>query len=146
MKKLLFLTSLILTITINADEFSDLKNKKEETIAKNPFANNKASCSSTTSTGVKLTESWHFFKTAEGEIYLRDLGGIIHKGSYTLQGSVLKLKQTSSKVGLKETLTDVETDLKFKITPKGFDYIFTNKIGTKLLYECIWTGSSMSKF
>ena len=144
MKKYFLIMCLMLTSVVFADEFSDLKQKKDEVISKNPFANNKASCSSTTSKGIKLTESWFFFKT-ENDVYLRDLGGIIQKGTYQIDNDLIKLKQTSSKIGLKETVVEVESDLKFKLTPKGFDYIFTNKKGDKYLYECLWTGSSMSK-
>lgn len=144
MKKCLLIMCLMLTAA-HADEFSDLKKKKDDVVAKNPFANNKAKCSSTTSTGVKLSESWWFFKT-EDDVYLRDLGGIIQKGTYQIDNDLLKLKQTSSKIGLKETPVAVESELKFKIAPKGFDYIFTNKNGEKFLYECLWTGSLMSKF
>lgn len=145
MKLYTLVALLVFNLSVKADDFSELKSKKADIVSKNPFATNKANCSSTTSNGVKLTESWFFFKTAEGDVYLRDLGGIIHKGTYQVANDLITLKQTSSKVGLKETLTEVETELKFKISFKGFDYIFTNKKGDKYLYECSWTGSSASK-
>lgn len=139
MNKYLLLTSLLLSSVLFADEFSDLKKKKDDIVSKNPFANNKANCSSTVSGGLKLTEKWFFFSDA----YVLDLGGISQKGTYQIVNDLIKLKQTSSRGSGKEITETVERELKYKIAPKGFDYILTSKNGEKQLYECLWSGSSI---
>lgn len=141
MKSLFLIMSLMLSNHVLADEFADLKTKKLETIAKDPFANRKFYCESTTESGLKLTEKWNFFKT-EPTAFVREMGGIVKKGNYSVEDGVLKVKETGSKVGLKELPSDKEWYYKYKVTSKGFDYIHEAN-GKKFLYECIISGSTV---
>jgi hypothetical protein len=140
MKKYFLIVCLIISSALLADEFSDLKKKKEEAVAKNPFASKKASCSTTASSGAKLTETWFFF----ADTYIQDISGLLlNKGTYQIGKDSLELKQNYSKMGMKIDSAIIEMSLKTKLSTKGFDYILTNTKGDKYLYECLWIGSSI---
>lgn len=143
MKLLLIISVMALPSALLADEFSDLKKKQVETISKDPFANNKSACVATTARGVRLTETWTFVKTATENKFLKNLGTVLQKGTYSYENEIIKFKQTASVIGMKETEVLKDFEYPVKIVPNGYEYILTNKVGEKLLYSCAWAGSAI---
>lgn len=142
MKLALLVFSLLIINHARADEFSDLKAKKIEAIVKDPFANRKFRCETTLESGLKITENWLFFKTEPGS-FLRMLGGITKKGTYTVADNVLNLQESISITSMgKELPSDKSWSYKYKLTKLGFEYIHEAN-DKKLLYECIISGSTV---